>query len=299
MSAFWKYIKGYDENSTATYIHFRNSFEDDYRPWIGNGTVIGTEDSGLGFIVTTNHSNTFYKNQYINDNNQLIFNTTIDGERQDGSTIQRTSDEWIFSSLSSIVFKVNNTELLTIATDKINCKNVDVNGIFNVTGASTLAALITSDLITANNGILVKTGSIQVSNGSVSANYFNATSDRRLKSDIEQTTESALDFVLSVPIYTFHYNSDPRNQAIGIIAQEVENKEYCGFNLVKKPKSKDGFLEVKESKMVYILWKAIQEQQEQIQQLQAQLQNLTNQLNPLVEEGETNDEISVDNSEIT
>ena len=108
---------------------------------------------------------------------------------------------------------------------------------------------------------------------SVQAAYFNATSDRRAKTNIKPLDFKALDFITKTPIYTFKYK-ETETPSIGVIAQEVQNVDLDGFKLVENEEAtgKDfDYMSIHESKLVYILWKAIQEQQEEINQLKAQL----------------------------
>ena len=117
------------------------------------------------------------------------------------------------------------------------------------------------------------------SNESITARYFNALSDRHLKTNINAIEDSVLPFITSTPVYTFNYKKDPTIPVIGIMAQDVLDKNINDFNLVKK--NGNGYYEIKESKMIYILWKAVQEQQKQIEALQARLEGEVN--------GEAND----------
>ena len=117
------------------------------------------------------------------------------------------------------------------------------------------------------------------SNKSITAPFFNASSDRRLKTNINAIEDSVLPLIVSTPVYTFNYKKDPTIPVIGIMAQDVLDKNINDFNLVKK--NGNGYYEIKESKMIYILWKAVQEQQKQIEALQARLEGEVN--------GEAND----------
>lgn len=83
-----------------------------------------------------------------------------------------------------------------------------------------------------------------------------------------------LPLITSTPVYTFNYKKDPATPVIGIMAQDVLDKNINDFNLVKK--SGDNYYEIKESKMIYILWKAVQEQQKQIEALQTRLEGEVN-----------------------
>ena len=115
--------------------------------------------------------------------------------------------------------------------------------------------------------------------------YFNATSDKRAKTNITRSTFSALGLIKALPIYNFKYKSD-NSDSIGIIAQEALNVSAGDFSLVCNPQASGengNYMSVKESKLVYIAWKAIQEQQEIIDKQQEQINQLTELVNKLIQ----------------
>ena len=116
-------------------------------------------------------------------------------------------------------------------------------------------------------------------NFSCSAGYFNATSDKRAKENIKQANFSAIDIINQLNIYSFNYkNSD--KPTIGILAQEALNTKINNFSLVENENASgenDDYMSIKESKLIYILWKAIQEQQEEIAQLKKKLEVICNE----------------------
>jgi hypothetical protein len=85
--------------------------------------------------------------------------------------------------------------------------------------------------------------------------YFNATSDRRAKSNIKPAEFSALNIIKQLPIYTFNYLNDPK-LSVGLIAQEAAEYDLDGFNMVDNldaPGEFGDFMQMKESKLVYVL----------------------------------------------
>lgn len=105
------------------------------------------------------------------------------------------------------------------------------------------------------------------------AGYFNATSDARAKENIRKADFSALSIVNSLPIYNFNYK-DSEKPSIGVIAQEAAEFNIDDFSLVENMEAtgeNNDYMSIKESKLIYILWKAIQEQQQEIEELKSQL----------------------------
>ena len=108
------------------------------------------------------------------------------------------------------------------------------------------------------------------------APYFNATSDRRAKTDIQPLLIDALELVKKTQLYSFKYK-ETDTPSIGIIAQDVQDVNINGFKLVDNEEAtgKDlDYMTIHESKLAYILWKAVQEQQKEIEELRKQLNEL-------------------------
>lgn len=108
----------------------------------------------------------------------------------------------------------------------------------------------------------------------IEASYFNSTSDIRAKKDIAKIDFSALNLISSVPVYSYKYKNDITNTlTIGVMAQDllpyqeqlqlVSNEKATGEN--------NDYMSIKDNKLIFILWKAIQEQQEEINKLKEQL----------------------------
>ena len=245
MAAFYKYIKGYMSDGTTTqYIFFNQSGEKDNRPYFSNSS----DATAKHYLVSEDGDHTFTGRNDFN-----------------GETDFNNVDFWgKVSFLSSSIPEFT--------------KGIDVSGFqfvrseilglgLSIKAGNTHFLTFTADQIAYFHGPII-------SERSVSAPYFNASSDRRLKTNINTIEDPVLPLVTSTPVYTFNYKKDPTTPVIGIMAQDVLDKNVNDFNLVKK--SGDNYYEIKESKMIYILWKAVQEQQKQIEALQARLEGEVN-----------------------
>lgn len=124
--------------------------------------------------------------------------------------------------------------------------------------------------VTINAAVKANTASIT---GECQAGFFNATSDKRAKENFEPlSTEVALKTVLNTPLYSFDYKSGAHS--IGVLAQDLIHVDMNNFSFVgnKKASGQNGdYMNVHESKFIYLLWAAIQEQQKEIESLRAQL----------------------------
>lgn len=106
--------------------------------------------------------------------------------------------------------------------------------------------------------------------------YFNATSDRRAKTNITPIAFSALSVVNDLPVYKFQY-LNVQEPVIGLIAQEAAEHDLDGFNMVDNLDASGefgDFMQMKESKLVYILWKAVQELSAEVEELKTQIASL-------------------------
>ena len=106
-----------------------------------------------------------------------------------------------------------------------------------------------------------------VATDSVQATSFNALSDRRKKENIKEAYFDATDFVNRLRVVNFNYIGNEEKN-IGLIAQEVDELD-CGVALTAT--GSDGFEVLKETKLIYVLIKALQEANERIDELEKQI----------------------------
>lgn len=241
MAAFYKYIKGYmSDGETKQYIFF-NQAKTGEESIKDNRPYFSNsiEDSATKHFFVSEDGNHTFTGQN-NFNGKTTFTSDTIPDFQKGIKVSS------FIKTGSTPFSIQDSEgnsLLSFSDNKATFKNEVISEV------------------------------------SVTARYFNALSDRHLKTNINAIEGSVLPFITSTPVYTFNYKKDPTIPVIGIMAQDVLDKNINDFNLVKK--NGNGYYEIKESKMIYILWKAVQEQQKQIEALQARLEGEVN--------GEAND----------
>ena len=129
-----------------------------------------------------------------------------------------------------------------------------------------------------NGGNATKEANSLYIEGSCNALYFNATSDIRAKTEVQHASFKALNIVKSLPVYTFNYK-ETDSPAIGLIAQDAAKISFgSDFSLVNNETASGengDYMTIKESKLIYVLWKAIQEQQEQINYLTSLVKDLS------------------------
>lgn len=252
----WKYIKGMDQvsnNNTPTsyytFIRFGNSAG--AMPHIYLNNLEATNDKGA--ILTTNNPNQSLKGNL----NLTEGNFSVTGTGAFIHKIDSTHDVEMLKYDSS----KTRVALGTSSVDTEIKKSLYVASylcVGGITGTDTGCVYGLSSSFT----------------GKCSAGYFVTTSDRRAKKNIENCDFDALALVLKTPVYSFTYK-DTETPSIGIIAQDVQDVNIKGFDLVDN-KGASGvdfdYMHIHEGKLVYVLWKAIQEQQKEIEELKKQLQ---------------------------
>jgi len=167
-------------------------------------------------------------------------------------------------TIANATWEFADTTVLASATITNFTGSASVIDTLTVTGSATVAGLSFAD------GIMSVGGNTQVQATHIQAPYFNAVSDQNKKTNIKPLT-STLDIINNTPVYSFNY-TDTLLPSIGIMAQDVEHISFDKFALTDV--NTDGSLSIHESKLIYILWKGLQEQQELIKQLQAEITTL-------------------------
>lgn len=240
MAYFFNHIKGLTENNGAqclTYIKWSNA--------------AATADLSVEAVPTITNNGIDY-GHIITQNavNQQVNSLSINKLR-------------IGNDLNSFIYDVDNNEVSYGA--KIFITEIKSN-VFSSSTAdiSTKLTIDTDKVVLSNNGTVVAKGKIE-------GLYFNALSDRRAKTNIYPIADGALDIVMNTPVYTFNYIKD-NAESCGVMAQDLP--EDYSFDFIDR--SNSDLLKVHESKLVYLLWKAIQEQQLEIRKLKDELEELKN-----------------------
>jgi len=111
--------------------------------------------------------------------------------------------------------------------------------------------------------------------------YLYINSDRRLKNiHSYPSTLSSLNVVNQTPVCNFSYTYNVDDNLLGIIAQDLEtsliNNDFDSTLFVSKKTDcvLEDRRELKESKLVYLLWGAIQEQQKEIEALKKEIEKI-------------------------
>ena len=106
------------------------------------------------------------------------------------------------------------------------------------------------------------------------ATYFYGTSDRRLKENIKDLDLNCLDLVNNINLREFSWKVDKEHKpTIGAVAQELRQvlPEKYVHEFIGGQETADEYLSINDSKLVYLLIGAIQEQQKEIENLKAKI----------------------------
>ena len=228
--------------------------------------------------ITFGPKTTDYSSNYFDPGILILYtkrdnaSTDIDGVPY-GSTLKfyRSSSSYVIDN--EIDSKEKCTEIRDgkIYTHDYNyivgfCASTTINGGYINT------ILVSASAVNATTGNIITVNASTVSATTVNSSVFNATSDKRLKTDILPwpTTISASELINKINIYEYKFKSDKNKEKhIGVIAQELQELDINGFNFVSE--NEDGYLSVKEGKLVYLLIKAVQEQNKKIEELEEKL----------------------------
>lgn len=231
MAVFWKNIKGMAEDDGSHTIYTYIDFIN-----TENGTELGIRrgNEEIGKIALAG------KNCETPQTINKIISKQIGVTADEKQTIQFAQDAITVNPATTFKAKVTATE-------------VNINDNLSVTKE-----------LKANKAVIT---------GECQAGFFNATSDKRAKENFEPlSTKTALKTVIDTPLYSFDYKSGAHS--IGVLAQDLIHVDMNNFSFVgnQKASGQNGdYMNVHESKFIYLLWAAIQEQQKEIESLRAQL----------------------------
>lgn len=130
----------------------------------------------------------------------------------------------------------------------------------------------------SSEGSVVVCKPVEVKDNPVHAQYFNATSDKRAKENIQPATYKALDLINKLPVYIYNYKNNTET-VTGILAQDLLEAQPEGLDLVSNVNAtgeNGDYMSIKNDKLMFVLMKAIQEQQQQIDALKAEIEVLKN-----------------------
>ena len=248
MAYFYPHIKGFNTSAGSNYytwIDLTNTA--DPRPQLFYGGTDSVKASAInyGAFVVTGYENTFISTQsFASGLNINSFNVSKVG--------------------SSLLIKDGNTNIVSFSTTQVSFYSTITTPSLSATNVS--ASTITTSTITATS--------------SCTAAFFNATSDERAKEDKHLLDLHATALIEQTPVYSFKYK-DSQQPAIGIMAQDLVDCNIGDFSFVDNEEAtgKDGdYMKLKESKLTYVLWKAVQELEQQIRGLQLEVFDLKMQL---------------------
>lgn len=290
MAIFIPHIKGCDDaNLIYTWIKWPEN--GGVTPSICWNTINNFNDAkGLGNIITSGAENQEINKAISIPNIQEI--KKLDFFSAGSISLNSDNTAWKFLGEADKNLEINSqAELNLYGTTKTYLQaGSDATSItlISTTVDTTTTSIIThkakehnfsSGYVTIGNGgnATKEDYSLYIQN-SCNALYFNATSDIRAKTKVQHASFKALNIVKSLPVYTFNYK-ETGSPSIGLIAQDAAKISFgSDFSLVNNETASGengDYMTIKESKLIYVLWKAIQEQQEQINYLTSLVKDLS------------------------
>lgn len=274
----WKYIKGLNENNGADPLYTFLYFERDYAlredktdfsfvPFLDvqttNNTINDINNARFGHIITQKATN-----QHIDTLFTFKNSVKFTDENYNSCTFNWDSNNNFNTTVSQWYIKAGSNTMMHFDAASSLIKfgplfDVHIQKSLKIGNATSQSTLYSGDLLAERI----------YSDNSCNALYFNATSDRRAKDNLKILNFKALDLINHTNLYSFTYK-DTNTPSIGIIAQDVQNINIEGFKLVDNENAtgKDmDYMSIHESKLIYILWQAIKEQQKEIEELKKRL----------------------------
>lgn len=272
MAIFWNHLKGTNSSNLYSWISwteksdFPGTYTFEYAPEI---KIYSENDlsraESLGHILTSGIDHTLLTSWTWSSAEDSYIELY-------GANVSSTNCSWthtknfMFNLLSEASIMIQSKkDSQTEPKSLIQIKTKDAEG--QPKDSLTINCETTINNTTTMNAALFAKSYIEA-DGYCKAQYFSAVSDRRAKRNIQSCHFNALECVNSVPTYTFNYYNQTK-PSLGIMAQDIKTPELQELlidNLEASGQDND-YMSIRESKLVYILWKAIQEQQDIIQKL--------------------------------
>lgn len=278
MAIFYDFIKGVTSVNTSvtdkqpwSYIKFNMKDDGQWIPptiYSANknlrsieGAVSGDDLIDRGYITLSTFSNVFDK---VNTFSKGIITPSIEIKAAtDGLSFKALKKDSTTAFDNLYTFTVNKA----IFVKSIECK------------ADIKAENLTINQKAIITNLEVPTGGTAEIRAKVNALSFNSTSDKRAKENIKPVENGGeiLDFILNTKLYSFDYKDDiKKDHYIGVMAQDVKDfKINENVSLVENENAsgaKGDYMAIKESKLVFVLWAAMQEMAKEIQELKSKLE---------------------------
>lgn len=221
---------------------------------VGDGTIVASIFKNASGSIKISESETILKNLNIGTNKE----TVID----DSGNITTKSFTASGEIKSSTISCTGEAEVGNFTCTQLQIE--DGRTVINSTGEVNASSLYIAD-DTGNTHVVDiygGTGNIR-SEGIITAQSFNALSDKRLKENIVEYSPNKS--ILDLHIYSYNFISDEKKtKKIGCLAQDL--KEICP-EIVKEDDK--GYLSIEENKIVYLLLDEVKKLKKRVDELEA------------------------------
>lgn len=287
MAIFYEMIKGVKplvktNDMLYNYILWSGNLEDVPKMYYSKQNLNSTSELGgsnaifLGNILLSNVQNNSLINLEMKGSLSFAEKSSFTSIIKQVEIVQDKATSVGLQCNSVLRFIKNNSDKVTdvgaekIITPELKSINAEISKL-KVTDTSSFG----KDVIAQENLTVTK---VITAKGHIEAPYYNTISDRRAKTNIQEAKFAALDIIKNVPVYNFAYKLNPSESTIGIMAQDIlQNQDKLDLvNNSNASGANDDYMSLKENRLIYVLWKAIQEQQEEIKQLKSQVEELSN-----------------------
>ena len=287
MAVYYKWIKGCQQGATLdegqwSYITWgkTKSTETDVMPQLAISSGRDGVKTNFGYFLTSDMPTPEIKNNW-NFKSGIKCNTILPYAGENNIEIGAGAKAIdILAPINMTNDVVSSGQIFTVSAETISLKHQSQEYRFILTswdkGFQFNGSINTQGDVTISGNFSAK--DYIHSDSYCEAEYFNATSDIRAKENIRPATYNALELIKKLQIYTYNYINKPES-VTGIIAQElleVQPKELDLVSNINASGENGDYMSIKNDKLMFVLMKAIQEQQEKIEALEYELQCLKN-----------------------
>jgi hypothetical protein len=227
-----------------------------------------------------------------------LSSTLNTGSGGTGLTSYNSGDLLYYSSGTTLTRRAigSTNQVLTVvggvptwATPSGGSGDVTLAGTQSFTGVNTFSNIANNTISATSNMAVIVTGGVGVSGnivvGSSGNLYF--LSDERFKTKLDLVnSDSTLESLLKTDIWKYHFNDNAEEINIGLMAQDLQKNfpelsQYILSSGEDKDNNLTDKLTVKETKLVYVLWSALQEETKKRIELENKLNDILSRIEKL------------------
>jgi hypothetical protein len=233
-----------------------------------------TSTIGVSSLLTHDFCTLITVTPWADTTGSAPFQIAVSSTPSGGMAIRSASSSTAWNSWGEVYTSLNKptaSELGLGALASLGTSTTSLTAYLRLTGG-TLTGSLTSQAITpsANNSYSCGTSTYRWSY--MYGVYMDASSDVRLKKDITPVKDVGK-IIDSIDVFTYRYKKDDKDLMLGISANDLKDASGELWETLGHTED-DGYLGLKENKLVYLLLAELKEQKAKIRELEERIQKL-------------------------